>query len=198
MEKQFIIAISREFGSRGHKIAEIIANDLGFDLYDRSILDNIAIEKNIKIEYLEKYDEKPRKVVCSRKVGNFSNSIEEVMAEIQFDYLREKASEGKSFVVVGRCGETVFKDHPGLISIFVTGDYDVKLACVMEKFNLGKKEAAFKMSRHDYNRKKYHNYHSDFKWGDSRHYDMCINGSKLGEEKTAQVLEQYIKERMSE
>jgi len=122
--------------------------------------------------------------------------LEEVFAELQFDFLREKAESGESFIIVGRCGETVFKDHDGLISIFVTGDYEDKLRNVMEHFNLNEKQAMDKMSRHDKSRKRYHNYHSEFKWGDSRYYDLCINSSKLGVEETSQILERYIKLRM--
>lgn len=197
MGKQIIIALSREYGSGGHVIAEKIAKDLGIKLYDRSLLDHIADEKDIKIEYLEKYDEKPRNVVLSRRVGKFTNSIEEVMAEIQFDFLKEKAKDGESFIVVGRCGETVFDGHEGLVSLFITGDYDAKLDRIMKKYKLSKQEAAFKMARHDRSRKRYHNNHSDFKWGDSRHYDVCINSSKLGIEGTALILEEYIKGRIS-
>ena len=47
MEKQVIISISREFGSGGHEIAEKIAKNLGFHFYDRSMLDDLAREKNL-------------------------------------------------------------------------------------------------------------------------------------------------------
>lgn len=198
MGKQFIIAIGREYGSGGHEIAEMIAKDLGFELYDRAILDGIADEKNIKIEYLEKYDEKPRNLILSRRIGSFSNSIEEVMAELQFDYLKEKAKSGESFVVVGRCGESVFRQHEGLISLFITGDYESKVQRIMKKYKLSQKEAAIKIASHDRSRKKYHNYHSDFKWGDSRHYDICVNSSKLGEVETSKILVEYIRKRMEE
>ncbi|MDE7051777.1 MAG: cytidylate kinase-like family protein, partial [Lachnospiraceae bacterium] len=39
MDKQVIIAISREYGSAGHEIAEKVARDLGLKLYDRNMLD---------------------------------------------------------------------------------------------------------------------------------------------------------------
>ncbi len=198
MDKQFIIAVGREYGSGGHEIAEIIAEELGFKLYDRRILEGMAAEKDIKLEDLEKYDEKPKNIVFSRSVGGYSNSNEEVMAELEFEYLKEKAKTGESFVVVGRCGETVFKEHKGLVSLFITGDYSNKLNRIMKKYALSEKEAANKISRHDKNRKKYHNYHSDFKWGDSRYYDMCINSSRLGEKATARILIDYIKERMEQ
>lgn len=141
MDKQVIISISREYGSGGHEIAEKIAKQFGFKLYDRSILDEIAEAKNIQIEYLEKYDEKPRKLFGSRRVGAYTNSMEEIIAELQFEYLKEKADTGESFVIVGRCSETVLQDREGLISIFILGDEQVKLERIMKKYNLNEQDA---------------------------------------------------------
>lgn len=193
---QTIISVSREFGSGGHVMAEKIAKDHGLHFYDRRMLDEIANENNIHVEILEKYDEKPRNAFLSRRVGAFSNSMEEILAEMQFDYIQRKADSGESFVIVGRCAETILKDHEGLISIFVTGNNDCKLNRVKEVYHLNEAEAIAKMRRHDKKRKQYHNRHSNFQWGDSRHYDVCINSSKLGLDKTADALENYIKERM--
>lgn len=198
MGKQLIISISREFGSGGHLIAEKIASDLGLPYYNRKMLDEIAENKNIHIEYIEKYDEKPKKIIISRRVNGYSNSFEEVLADMQFEFIREKADLGQSFVIVGRCAETVLKGHEGLVSIFVSGDKEDRIQRVMERDHLEYADAKKKMVRHDITRKQYHNRHSDQKWGDSRNYDLCINSSRLGIEKTTKVLENYIKERMTD
>ena len=197
MKKQMIISISREFGSGGHEIAENIARDLDLKFYDRGMLDEIAENMNVDVEVLQKYDEKPRNYMLSRRVGNHTNSMEEIIAEYQFDFIRKKAEEGESFVIVGRCAETVLKDFEELISIFITGERQHKIKRVMEHFNLPENKAIAKMLRHDRKRKQYHNRHSDAKWGDSRLYDLCINSSPLGIEGTIRVLENYIKERLS-
>lgn len=193
---QTIISVSREFGSGGHVIAEKIAQDHGLNFYDRHMLDEIANANNIEVEILEKYDEKPRNAFLSRRVGAFSNSMEEILADMQFDYIRKKAESGESFVIVGRCAETILSRHPGLISIFVTGDEQAKLARIREVYQLNDAEALAKIRRHDKKRKQYHNRHSSFRWGDSRNYDVCINSSKLGLERTGAALENYISERI--
>lgn len=198
MDKQLIISISREYGSGGHEIGEHIAKQLGLHFYDRSMLDDIAKEKDIQVEYLEKYDEKPRKLFGSRKVGAYSNSIEEIIAEMQFEYLREKAESGESFVIVGRCAETVLEDMENMISIFVRGDMDAKTARIMEKYQLNEQEAVTKIKRHDRQRKLYHNRHSRSKWGDSRLYDLCISSSKLGVEKTVDVIKYFVEQRVND
>ena len=196
MAKQTIISISREFGSGGHEIAEKIARSLGLKFYDRSMLDEIANKLNVKVDILEKYDEAPRNFLMTRRVGNHTNSMAEILAEYQFDLIRDKAASGESFVIVGRCSETELKNYDCLISIFINGDYEHKLARVKKKYELSESEAIAKMNRHDKKRKMYHNRHSDYKWGDSRYYDLCINSSPLGIDKTAHILECYIKERI--
>ncbi len=195
---QTIISVSREFGSGGHLMAEKIAKAHGLKLYDRRLLDDIANENNIEVEILEKYDEKPRNKFLTRRVGAYSNSMEEILADMQFDYIRKLAESGESFVIVGRCAESVLKERKELISIFVTGDEECKLARVKEVYKLADMEAIAKMRRHDRKRKKYHNRHSDFRWGDSRNYDLCINSSKLGIDRTVDTLEDYIKARISQ
>lgn len=193
-EKQMIISVSREFGSGGHEIARRIAEYMGLEFVDRSIIEMIAQEKLVDAEKLHPYDEAHR-FVPRRTVRGHSSSPEETIAQMQFDFLKKKAAKGDSFVVVGRCSETVLKEFDCLTSIFVLGDYDKKLRRVREVYDLSEKEAKAKMVRHDRNRKAYHNRHSDGKWGDSRLYDLCINSSTLGMDKTVKVLEQYLQKR---
>ncbi len=196
MAKQTIIAISREFGSEGHEIARIIAEDLGLKLYDRSMLDEMADNMGIKVEVLEKHDEKPRNFFLTRTVGKYTNSMEEIIADMQFDFIKEKAESGESFVIVGRCADSVLRGMEGLITIFVIGTKEAKVKHVMDKFDLSESEALIKMARHDKKRSQYHNRHSDGRWGDSRFYDLCINSSLLGVQGTVKILEDYIHARM--
>lgn len=194
--KQLIIAVSREFGSGGHCIAEELARRFALPLYDRNILEEIADEKNVDSRNLEKYDELPKNHLFSWTVRGFSNSPEEQIANMQFDFLRKKAEEGASFVIVGRCAETILKGNPGLITIFVLGDMDAKIKRIAGLHLISRAEAERMIWRHDRKRKAYHNHYCEMKWGDSRNYDLCINSNKLGIERTTDTLEQYIRERM--
>lgn len=198
MSKQIIISIGREYGSGGHDIADMLAKRFGLDLYDVNLLREIAVERGLEASLLEKYDEVPRKRIISRNVRGYSNSPEENIANIQFEYLKKKAEEGKSFIVVGRCSEAILKDYKGLITIFVLADRDVKIERVSTIRKMTVAEAEATMNRHDRRRKEYHNYYCTGKWGDSRNYDISINSSKLGIEATADYLESYIKARIKE
>lgn len=195
MKDQLIITLGREFGSGGHAIAVELAKRYGITLYDHNLLDAVAAEKNVDVETLRRYDEKPRKLLFSRNQNGFSSSAEENVAFLQFEYLKKKADQGESFIVVGRCAETVLGEYPNVISLFVLGDRDTKCKRVMEVYGLNEREALFKMDRHDKYRKQYHNYFCKDKWGDSRTYDLCINSSALGLDETVNALEDYINRR---
>ncbi len=198
IDKQIMISISREFGTGGHHIAAMIAKDLGIALYDRAMLDQVAEEHGLDAHVLEKYDERPKLPIISRRVNGHSNSMEDALVHLQSEFIQKRADDGESFVVVGRCAETALQDREGLIKIFVLGDKEDKLKNVMKKFGVSEKEALRKMKRHDIRRKAYHNRHSEVKWGDSRGYDLCINDSRLGVEKTVELIKHYIEERVKE
>lgn len=198
MSKQIIIAIGREFGSGGHVIGEELARRFSLPFYDNNLLSQIAKDNNMDHELLKQYDERPRNRLFTRTVAGFGSSPEEKVALLQFDYLLKMAREGKSFVVVGRCAESKLSKFPGLVSVFVLGDYEAKLKRVMEIHNISEEEAKEEIKRGDWKRKSYHNYYCKGKWGDSRNYDLTINSSRLGIENTINLLEQYVKERIKE
>lgn len=198
MSGQIIITIGREYGSAGHEIGMELAKRFGYDFYDRNIIEEVAKEREVDVSDLEKYDEVPRKLLFSRSVLGYSNSPEEVVANMQFDYIRRKAESGNSFIIVGRCAEKVLKDFDGLISIFILGDTDEKAKRISRIRKVSENEAKAIMFRHDKKRKSYHNYYSpDDKWGDSRSYDITVNSSRLGVEKTVDILEEYIRQRIN-
>lgn len=107
LKKQLIISIGREYGSGGHRIAEELAKRFGLTFYDYHMLGEIALDKKVDVKTLEKFDELPKTPFFSRTVKGYSNSPQENIANLQFDFLRKKADEGESFVIVGRCAETV-------------------------------------------------------------------------------------------
>lgn len=196
MNKQLIISVGREFGSGGHEIAQKLADIYEIPLYDHNLLDKVAEAKDIDHQHLKEFDESKRNKLFSRTVKGLTNSPEQNVANMQFDYLKEKAKNGESFVIVGRCSETILKDYQGLISIFILGDPDVKAQRIMKLYNMSFSEAQNFMKEKDSKRKRYHNSHCEGKWGDSRNYDLSINSSKLTIEESIKIITDYIDVRM--
>lgn len=192
MSQQIIISIGREFGSGGHEIGEKLAKKYGFPMYDSSLLKNVSEKHNVELDILRKFDERPKNIFLSRTEKGLSSSPEQNVAELQFNFLRERAALGESFVVVGRCAETILKEYKGLITIFVNADEDMKIKRTMESENVSEKRARFMTREIDKRRKQYHNSHSDCKWGKAKSYDITINSSRMGIEGTVDVLAAYI------
>ncbi|MBP5595675.1 MAG: cytidylate kinase-like family protein [Pseudobutyrivibrio sp.] len=190
---QFIISVGREYGSGGHQIASILSERFNIPMYDRNMLDQMAEKNGIDSEELHKHEEMKHQGL-HRTVRGHSSSVQDTIAQLQFDFIREKAASGESFVVVGRCAENVLRDNPALISICVRGDEAAKTERICLLYKLNKLEAKAKMFRHDKKRKAYHNYYSKMKWGDSRGYDFCVNSSLMGVEATAEALYKMISE----
>ena len=117
---QFIISVGREYGSGGHEIATILSEKVNVPLYDRNMLDQMAERNGIDAEDLHKHEEMKRQGL-TRTVRGHSSSVQDTIAKLQFDFIREKAESGESFVVVGRCAENVLRDNPALISLFIRG-----------------------------------------------------------------------------
>ena len=195
-KNRVIISVSRQFGSGGHKIAEVLAEHFELPIYDHRMLDSIAKEKGVDPRVLEKYDEKPLNRFLARNVSGFSSSLENNLAQMQFSYLKDKADSGESFVVVGRCAETVLKEYDGLITIFVLGDEETRVKRIEQLHGLSADEAKRLVKTKDWRRKSYHNCYSRGRWGDSRNYDLSINSSRLGIEGTTKMLEEYVQARM--
>ncbi len=192
MKNQVIISIGREYGANGHYIADEIAKKYALPVYDKSMIEVIAKEKGLNLDKLKKYDEKPKNRLFSRSFGDYSSSPEDAVANMEFDFLREKADAGNSFVVVGRCANSVLKDNPNLISIFVTADMDKKIKRIAGLFEISCKEAESLIIKNNKLRKQYHNFYCKEKWGDSRYYDMTINSSKMPIDKIVEIVDKYI------
>ena len=180
MEKQLIISVGREYGSGGHEIAEKLAKHYNIQLLDHTLLDEIAAKKNVKMDHLRTLDEKHKNPLSSRTVRGYSSSPEENLLYLQFDYLRDKADAGESFVIVGRCSETILKQYDSMVSIFILADRDKRTERIMRLYHLTESQAVKKIREKDTNRRRYHNSFCVGKWGDCRNYDLSLNSSKLG------------------
>ena len=107
------------------------------ELIKLNILKNCVDDGN----ELAAYDEVKWNRFLYRTVRGLNSSPEQNVANLQFEYLREKAKAGDSFVVVGRCSETILREYKCLVSIFVGGDISKKAERVMKYYNMTEKEA---------------------------------------------------------
>ena len=192
MAKQFIISIGREYGSGGRVIAEHLAKTLNVKFYDKNIIEHIAQEKKLNLDQLKKYDEKARNIWLSRSVDGLSNSPADTIAQMQFDFLKERAQAGESFVVLGRCASYILRDFDCMIKVFVTSDMHHKMERIASIEHLDPVMVEDMIIKNNKKRKAYHNFYSKEKWGDSRYYDLIISTSKIGIDGACDVVLDYV------
>ena len=192
MAKQFIISIGREYGSGGRVIAEHLAKTLNVKFYDKNIIEHIAQEKKLNLDQLKKKKKKARNIWLSRSVDGLSNSPEDTIAQMQFDFLKERAQAGESFVVLGRCASYILRDFDCIIKVFVTSDMHHKMERIASIEHLDPVMVEDMIIKNNKKRKAYHNFYSKEKWGDSRYYDLIISTSKIGIDGACDVVLDYV------
>lgn len=190
--KQIIITLGRESGSGGHEIAEKLAARFSLPVYDKNLLAEIAKDKKLDEKILRKFDEAPRSHLFGRSVKGLNNSMEAGVFAIEAAWLREKADSGESFVIVGRCAESVLADYPCLTSLFICGDPEARITRLMARHGFSQKEAADYMHKQDKRRRSYHNENCTGDWGDAVNYHLCVSSTPLGIDGTVDLLEHYI------
>lgn len=198
MNNQLIISVGREFGSAGHVIAEELSKRFNIPLYDHNLLDKIAEEMGIENHEFKKFDEKPRIPFFTRRLNGHSTSMGDHLVRMQFKFMQEKADNGESFVIVGRCAEHHLSHNKNMVTIFILGNKEEKIKRIMNLYNLSEKEAEDFARKKDLARKSYHNNYCKGKWGDSRNYHISVNSSILGIDKTIDLLETFIKQRIEQ
>ena len=189
--KKSIITVSRQFGSGGRYIGKCVAEKLGFEFYDKEIIERIADESGLSKEYIERFGEyAPHKSIFAYSfVGRGANgmSIDDYIQNIQSQVIKEIA-EKKNCVIVGRCADYILRNYEECVNVFILGEEKAKAKRIEELYNVSEKEAIKLMKDTDKLRSINYNYCTSRKWGDISNYTICLNSSTIGLEKCADII----------
>lgn len=191
-----VITISREYGSGGRQIAQKLAKNLGFDYYDKNIIEITAKESNLPEAYVEAKEEAMTNSFLYDLFSQYQTLTEEEteldkLYEIEAKIVREAASKGNC-VIVGRCADYILKDVRNCYNIFLYANEEFKVQQIMQREHI-EKVIAMKHIR-DINKKRFthYKYYTGRIWGLSKSYNLCLDVSTLGVEATAAMIKQYI------
>ena len=200
-----IICVGRQLGSGGCEIAKRLAQMFDCKYYDRELINLAAERSGFNPKIFEKQDEHRGALKSlfgsfsgrlGRSTSNFySNSMsQESLFQIQSEAIWKAAKEGNC-VFVGRCADYILRTKPGLFSVFNTADDEVRTQVVADRLNCDPYTARKFIRQKETERAKYYNYYTSRHWGKAGGYDLCINSSLLGIERTAEIIAQIIKEK---
>lgn len=204
---RFVITIGRQFGSGGRELGHRLAQMFGIPYYDKELIAEASKESGLDPEYFEKADEQAPGSLIHALAANLMMSggavgVENALAgenifKFQSDVIREVARTG-SCVIVGRCADYILRNEPLCISTFIYASDEDRTDRIMRCHGAkNAKEAQEMMRKTDKKRAGYYNFYTDKTWGAAPTYNLCIDSSVLGIEKTAEVIREYIEQRLA-
>jgi len=195
MENKFIITIGRQLGSGGRIIGENIARELGIAFYDKELILRSSKESGLTKSFFEKVDEQLNPMLTGGLLSDFYQDVffsNESLFKIQSDVIHEIATQ-ESAVIVGRCSDYVLREHPRCVNIFVCAEMEDRIKMVSEYHQMTNEKAKSLINKIDKKRSSFYHYFSNKDWGVASSYDLCVNSSTLGLEKTTDFVLDFVR-----
>ena len=117
--KKIVITISREYGSGGHYVGELLAKRMGINFYDKNLINLISKKSGLSKEYVEANNQK---LASFKYMDNNDDRI--FIAE---EKVIKDLAKKESCVIVGRCADYILKDNKDTIKVFLYSSSQDKL-----------------------------------------------------------------------
>lgn len=199
--KTFVVAIGREFGCGGREIGRRLAECLGVDYYDKTLLSKAAEAFGFSKNLFDMADEKRPSWLRSMLQYNYGveNAVSE-FSEIDNESLYKAQScvimqlaEKKSCVIVGRTADYILRNHPRLISIFLHAPVEFRARRILARNDAGDLDSAINMAKKmDNARSSYYSYYTNNPWGHASTYHLCIDTSRFSPDEIVALIRRHL------
>lgn len=183
-----IVTISRQFGSNGEMIAEILAEATQCLLLNRKTLEEYLSEHHIPEIRMEWINE------------SSPHDIEELDQErtVYLEFLKETISqlskEGHVFML-GRGGQFLFKDQGDAYHLKVIAALETRSQAIQKRFDVDKATALRLINQKDTERDQYTLFYHRSDSSDPHAYDLIVNTSRIGVGDAAEIILYYLVEK---
>jgi cytidylate kinase len=167
-----IITISRQLASLGDETANELAKLLDYRFVDKLSLEERIKSFGVEDHKFEKYDERKPSFLAS-----FSRDRDDYLHYLKTAMLTE-AGEGDC-VFIGRGAAVVFKNIPGVLSVFLVAPMDIRCERVKSYFHCDDRRARQIIEQSDHDRVGFHRYFFDVNWKDPSNYHITLNTGDL-------------------
>ena len=192
-----VITISREYGSGGRTIGELVAKELGYGFYDKVLIDLAAKKSGFAIDYIKNTEEQvtPNCLFNLAANGYYANTVfvndglpaSDSLFIMQSKIIRELADKGPC-VIVGRCADYILRERTDCLNVFVHAPLADRVARAVKDYGLPESGAEKTVERNDKIRAKHYQYYAGAKWGEARRYHLTVNSSAFGVEAVARSI----------
>ena len=208
-----IITISREYGSGGRLIGKLVAESLGYDFYDKEIIDMAAQESGLSPDFIKKTEQNLSSgflynLLLGSSYSGTANGASSIngtqmlpLADQVFNAERkvilDLAKKGNC-VIVGRCADYILNtsdeiDSKSLLNVFIYGNLEEKLKRIEDLYKEPEQAAKKTIQQIDKRRANHYNTFTEATWGDRKNYEIMINSSTAGIEETARLISEIAK-----
>ena len=196
LKDKITITISREYGSGGRYIGQLVADKLGIKLYDKEFVEKLAVETGLSEEYIENNEQK-RNALDALNSGYYfgMNNSDELFIK-ESELIKEIANK-ESCVIIGRCADFILKDNSNVIKVFVYSNMEDEVKRATKFYGLDEKNAKKEIKRINKLRASHYKYYTEKEWKDNSNYDICINSDALGVKKSAELICNLIEEKIN-
>lgn len=183
-----IITISRQHGSQGKKIGELVAKELNIPYYYKELTALAAEKSGLTKDYINKVNSNDEQEVLHELY--LTTSPAKYAIEAQDVILKEIAKQG-SCVIVGRAADYVLRNFPEVVRVHIYAPEQYRIKNIQEMYCDDAKAARKNMEQSDRKRSEYYELISGQRWGRPENYDLCIN-ALAGKEKVAQIIVDFV------
>ena len=180
--KKIVVTISREYGSGGRYVGELLAKNLGIPFYDKNLITLSAKESGLATEYVKKNEQTLE-----------GPQTTDDLLYIATTKVIEKLYKKGSCVIVGRCGNYILKDKKDVLKVYLYSSLDDKINRVTKYYDIDKDKALNTINKVNKERKKHYKYYTNTTLDDYNNYDLVLDVSKFGVEKTADIISNIVK-----
>jgi len=200
--KNYIVTITRQYGSCGRAVGERLSELLGYKFYDKNLITMAAQRSGLSSEVLGNVDgQAANSLLYTLALGSSSYNhgmsqvnlpINDKLVVLQSEIIKELADSDDGAVIVGRCADYVISGNPRLVRIFICGEFCNRVKRVMARHGLTESQAKDITIKTDKRRANYYSYYTGDKWGKLDKYDLVINTDNMTVEKAAQLIASYL------
>lgn len=189
--QNYIITLSREYGSGGRYIGKLVAEKLGIKLYDKEFIMKVAEETGMSEEYVKENEQK-RDVLAAFNNGYYfeNNNSDELF--IKESELIKKVASKEACVIVGRCADYILNNKKNVLKVFIYNNEEDKIKRATKYYGMDKKNAEKEIEKINKLRANHYKYYTGREWRNFENYDLCINSDKIGVEKAAELIVETI------
>ena len=186
-----IITIARECGAGGEVLGHLLSEKLHMPFYSWEMLLEMAKKEGIYDDMPTFFTEDPmNSLIYALSVTVHSDrKVKRQPLDALYRML-----QGEDCIIIGRCGNYVFRSRGDCFSIFLHGDLKDRTPSMARKWQISEKEAAEKIEKIDEYRALYHKFYTGEEWGYGSFYDLAMNTYVLGYEKAAEYIVDFIKD----